>query len=382
MTFRYMTAGESHGPALTVIIEGLPAGLLISLEKINIELQRRQMGYGRGHRMEIEKDKIEVLSGIRFSKTLGSPLSLIIKNIDYSAWQNIMAPFGTPIRDKEVLVPRPGHCDLPGSLRFNTYDARNILERASARETAARVAAGAIAKQYLSGFGVEIASYVHSIGTVYLRKQLTFYEAVNLKSDLLMPKIYDKSARKNIEEARKNGYTLGGTFVVLARGVIAGIGSCMSAEERLDGAIGSAFFSIPAVKAVEIGNGILQSALPGNKAHDAIFYDKKSGFFRKTNNAGGIEGGMTNGEEILVKAFMKPLPTLMKPLPSINMITKKAEPATRERADVCAVSAASIIGESILATVLAKTYSDIFSGSTYKDILSAFKRYKKRIKDF
>ncbi len=344
---RYLTAGESHGKALVAVLEGFPANLPLSGEDINRELERRQQGYGRGERMKIEADKAEILSGLRNGKTIGSPISLRIPNRS------------TELFEKTVTGVRPGHADLAGALKYNQKDVRNVLERASARETAARVAVGAIAKRLLSEFKINIFSEVVQIG-----------EATD-----------ERGWRKAIDKAREEGDTLGGIFEVKATGMPAGLGSYVHWDRRLDGNIARALMSIPAVKAVEIGAGFKAASLPGSKVQDEIFYSKDRGFYRKTNNAGGIEGGMTNGEPMVVRAAVKPIATLGKPLKSVDLVSKKAREALVERSDVCAVEPAAVVGEAVVALELAKAFLEKFAGDSIEDMTGAYNSYLSRLSD-
>ena len=401
MFFKFTTAGESHGKALLTIIEGLPAGLHIDIAAVNHELWRRQQGYGRGGRMKIEKDEVQVLSGIRHGQTLGSPITLMIENRDFVHWQQIMSsePIDAePANPRVVKRPRPGHADLAGGQKFQTRDLRNILERASARETTARVAAGAIAKQLLRQFGVEFASHVIQLGgvpTEPLSKSWDEIAAIAADSPL---NCADDEVQQQmiaaIDAAKENGDTLGGIFEVVANGVVTGIGSYTSWTEKLDGRIAQAFMSIHAVKAVEIGTGVANAARPGSEVHDEIFWSEppavaggltepaatapgsdKSRFVRRTNRAGGLEGGITNGEELRVRGYLKPISTLKKPLRSVDIDTKQEDAAAYERSDVTVVPAAGVIGESMLAIVLANAYREKFGGDSIDEMKRNFDGY-------
>ena len=401
MFFKFTTAGESHGKALLTIIEGLPAGLHIDIAAVNHELWRRQQGYGRGGRMKIEKDEVQVLSGIRHGQTLGSPITLMIENRDFVHWQQIMSsePIDAePANPRVVKRPRPGHADLAGGQKFQTRDLRNILERASARETTARVAAGAIAKQLLRQFGVEFASHVIQLGgvpTEPLSKSWDEITAIAADSPL---NCADDEVQQQmiaaIDAAKENGDTLGGIFEVVANGVVTGIGSYTSWTEKLDGRIAQAFMSIHAVKAVEIGTGVANAARPGSEVHDEIFWSEppavagglteptatapgsdKSRFVRRTNRAGGLEGGITNGEELRVRGYLKPISTLKKPLRSVDIDTKQEDAAAYERSDVTVVPAAGVIGESMLAIVLANAYREKFGGDSIDEMKRNFDGY-------
>ena len=388
MFFKFTTAGESHGKALVTIVEGLPAGLPVDIDAVNLELWRRQQGYGRGGRMKIEKDEVQVLSGIRHGKTLGSPIALMIENRDFVHWQEIMASeiLETPPANPRIVKrPRPGHADLAGGQKFQARDLRDILERASARETTARVAAGAIAKQLLREFGVDIKSHVIQLGGVPQQPIDHDWESVasipldsplncsdsNLESQMIAA----------IDRAKENGDTLGGIFEVIAKGVTIGIGSHTSWSEKLDGRLAQAFMSIHAVKAVEIGSGVANAAKPGSEVHDEIFY-KNDGFTRDTNRAGGLEGGITNGEELRVRGYLKPISTLKRPLRSVDIDTKEEEAAAYERSDVTVVPAAGVIGESMLAIVLANSYREKFGGDSIEEMHRNFKGYVESVKNF
>ena len=382
-TLRFLNAGESHGPALTAIIEGIPSNLRISSEYINRELARRQTGYGRGGRMKIEKDQVEILSGVRFGLTLGSPITLMVKNKDWENWTDIMAVEGQPTEKREVLNPRPGHADLSGGIKYGFYDLRNVLERASARETTTRVAVGAVCKQLLEDVGIKIGSYVISIGELSVKDQiqdLSLEERFERaeKSELRTPlPEEDEKFKKLIDLAREEGESLGGVFEVFATGVPVGLGSYVQWDRRIDGKIAQAIMSIQAIKGVEIGEGFRLSEKFGSQAHDEIFYEEGRGFYHKTNRAGGIEGGMTNGEPVVVRAAMKPIPTLMrkKSLRSVNIKTKEPFLAAKERSDVTAVPAAAVVGEAMLAIVLTDALLEKFGSDNWIEI-------KRRIKEF
>ncbi|MCX7988804.1 MAG: chorismate synthase [Thermodesulfovibrio sp.] len=384
---RFLTAGESHGKGLIGIIEGMPSGLAISKEFINNELKRRQGGYGRGGRMKIESDEVEILSGIRWGKTLGSPITLFIKNRDWQNWEKAMNEdpyFESSIQP--VTKPRPGHADLPGIIKYNHLDIRNVLERSSARETAMRVAIGALAKQFLKEFNIDIGSFVIRIGSASV--DINTFQ-LNEESLLLLNENANKSKVrcpfsdteeqmiKVIERAIKDGDSVGGTFIVFAVNVPVGLGSYVHWDRKLDGIIAGAIMSIQAIKAVEIGDGVNLGSEYGSKLMDEIFYDKK--FYRKTNHMGGIEGGMSNGMPIIVKATMKPIPTLRKPLRSVDILTKESVEAAYERSDICAVAAASVIGESVLAWCIAKAFLEKFGGDSMTEIKTSYDFYNKKI---
>lgn len=380
---RYVTAGESHGRALVAIVSDVPAGVPVSAADIDRDLARRQQGYGRGGRMAIERDTAQILSGVRFGKTIGSPVALAIANRDWDQWTDVMAVAGEPVERARVTAPRPGHADLPGVLRNAASDIRDVLERASARETAARVAAGAVAKALLAQLGVSIVSFVSRIGEAALETEPDPREvdadAID-SSDVRCPDERVAAAmRAAIDAARADGESLGGVFVVAALGVVPGLGGYAEASQRLDARLGAAMLSIPAIKGVEIGDGFAAAPRPGSLVHDAIIYEPGRGVVRPTNRAGGIEGGMTNGEPVVVRVAMKPIPTLMRPLPSVDIDTLEPIDAAKERSDVCAVPAAAVVGEAEVAMVLADAYQQAFGGRNLEDMLDAVARYRERL---
>ena len=387
---RFLNAGESHGPALTAIIEGIPSNLKVSSDYINNELSRRQKGYGRGGRMKIEKDKVKILSGIRFGYTLGSPITLMIENKDWENWTDIMSIEGKPVEKREITNPRPGHADLVGGIKYGFEDLRNVLERASARETTTRVAVGAVCKQLLEDIGVKIGSYVISIGNLSVRDRLENIPleeraeiAENSEVRIPIPE-EDERFKKLIDEAKKEGESLGGIFEVFATGVPMGLGSYVQWDRRLDGKIAQAMMSIQAMKAVEIGEGFSLTEKLGSQAHDEIFWNEEKGFYHKTNRAGGLEGGMTNGEPIIVRVGMKPIPTLMrkKSLQSVNIKTKEPFDAAKERSDVTAVPAAAVVGEAMLAIVLAGAILEKFGNDNWIEIKKRIEEYKDFVKKY
>ncbi|MBE7515985.1 MAG: chorismate synthase [Chloracidobacterium sp.] len=389
MFFKFTTAGESHGPALTAIVEGMPSGVAIDREAIDSELRRRQLGYGRGGRMKIETDRVEILSGVRHGKTLGSPISLMIRNDDFVHWEQVMSaePLDVePNNPREVKRPRPGHADLAGGQKYAARDLRDILERASARETAARVACGAVAKQLLASFGVEVYSHVIRLGSIDATQVERAWEeiiAIPLDSPL---RCADPDAERKmielIDKAKDEGDTLGGIFEVVARKLPVGLGSHTSWDEKLDGRIARAIMSIHAVKAVEIGTGVANAGKPGSEVHDEIFFGESNGFTRRTNNAGGLEGGITNGEELRVRGYMKPISTLKKRLRSVDIDSKAAADSAFERSDITAVTAAGVIGEAMLAIVLANEIRKKFGGDSIGEALSNFARYTEHIAEY
>ena len=388
MFFRFTTAGESHGKALVAIIEGLPAGLDIEVNAINHELWRRQQGYGRGGRMKIETDTVEIISGVRHGRTLGSPVALMIKNDDFVHWQDVMSsePLETEPKNPRIVTrPRPGHADLAGGQKYQTRDLRDILERASARETAARVACGAFAKQLLAAFGVEVKSHVIKLGHVQIVPLHQTWEAISaipVDSPLNCADVdIQDQMIKLIDKAKTDGDTLGGIFEVVARGLPVGLGSHTSWKDKLDGRIARAIMSIHAIKAVEIGEGVANAGRPGSKVHDEIFHDD-GGFTRPTNRAGGLEGGITNGEELRVRGYMKPISTLRKPLHSVDIDTKSEDLAAFERSDITAVPAAGVIGEAMLAIVLANSMREKFGGDSIDEMRRNHDSYIKSIIEY
>jgi chorismate synthase len=367
---RYATAGESHGPALLAILEGLPAGLAVDEERLNADLARRQKGYGRGKRMAIEQDRMEVLGGVRFGRTLGSPIGLVVRNRDWENWRERMAVFA-PGQAKPVTRPRPGHADLAGGQKYGEYqDLRNILERASARETAARVAVGAFARAFLFDLGVEVRSQVLSLGPVSARPVDPFAFADALEASAL--RVADPEAEAAmvaaIDHAKAEGDTLGGVVEVRARGVVPGLGSHVTAERRLDGRLGAALLSIPAIKGFALGDGVEVAGAPGRAAHDEIVPGPDGRLSRASNRAGGIEGGVTNGQEVRVRAYMKPLSTLIRPLRSVELTTGEPIKAAVERSDVTAVPAAAVVAEAMVALVLADAVLEKFGGDAMDEV--------------
>lgn len=378
---RFQTAGESHGRALISLVTGVPAGIALNADAINADLARRQKGYGRGGRQAIESDRATILSGVRFGKTLGSPVALTVANRDWENWLDVMAVAGEKPPTVRETHPRPGHADLPGMLKYGLDDARDILERASARETAARVAAGGVAKAFLEMVGVRIDSAVESIGGVGCNIDSETLSAEATRNSPVSCPDADASERMcaRIDAARVDGDTLGGVFVVTASGLLTGLGSHVERESRLDSQIGAAMLSIPAIKGVEFGDGFSLAAMSGSQSHDAIFHAPGRGFYRESNHAGGLEGGITNGETLVVRAAMKPIPTLMRPLPSVDFDTLEPVDASKERSDCCAVPAAAVVAESELAFVLARAYMAKFGSDTMDDILQGVAHYRSRI---
>lgn len=381
--FRFLTAGESHGPQLTAIVEGCPAGLRLGHEDIDKDLARRQTGYGRGGRMKIETDKARITSGVRFGVTLGSPISLVIENKDWANWQKEMAVDAGSAAET-LSRPRPGHADLPGILKTGQTDIRDILERASARETAARVAVGAVAKRLLAEFGITVFSHVVAIGDVsYAGQGPTAADAE--KIDASAVRCLDANAseamKAAIDAARHDKDTLGGVFEVLIFGLPPGIGGYTHWDLRLNSLLAQALMSIPAIKGVEVGEGFALAAKRGSQAHDEIFYDKDNGYHRQTNRAGGVEGGMSNGETVSLRVAMKPIPTLSSPLKTVDIATREAAVAIKERSDICAVPAAAVIGESVAAIALVNPLMAKFGGDSVAEMKRAYTAYLAAVSD-
>jgi chorismate synthase len=377
---RFLDAGESHGRCLMGIVEGLPAGLCLKEEKINLNLKRRQGGYGRGERMKIEQDRVEILSGLVEGKTIGSPLGLMVKNKDWENWQDKKNP--------SLTIPRPGHADFAGAIKYGFKDVRKVLERASARQTAMRVAIGSVAQQFLEEFNLNIYSYVLRIGQVKARRITSFNPKI--KAEINKSPVYcvDGIASigmcREIDRAQEKGDTLGGVFEMVISGVPIGLGSYVEWDRRLDTQLASAFMSIPGVKAVEIGEGIEASEKKGSDVHDEIFIQDKpknnsSRYYRKTNRAGGIEGGVTNGEEVVIRAYLKPIPTLINPLRSIDFATKNETKAIYQRSDICVVPAASVVGAAVAAWEIATAFLEKFGGDSLIEIKENYENYKKRL---
>jgi chorismate synthase len=386
----FTTAGESHGRALVAILEGLPAGLPVDVDQINRELWRRQQGYGRGGRMKIEQDSVQLISGVRQGMTLGSPIALMIENRDWANWSEVMAAEAVqlePEKSRALKRPRPGHVDLAGGQKFDARDLRDVLERASARETAARVACGAFAKQLLGHFGIEIRSHVIQLGGIpESPPELTWEEIAAIPEDSPL-RCADGAAEARmielIDETRRAGDTLGGVFEAVAHGLLPGLGSHTSWYEKLDGRLAQALMSIPAVKAVSIGAGVEASALPGSGVHDEIAYDHGAQkFTRGTNRAGGLEGGITNGEELRVRGYLKPISTLRRALRSVDIDTKKEESASFERSDITAVPAAGVIAEAMVALTLAQAMREKFGGDSLSEMRRNFEGYREQLRRY
>jgi chorismate synthase len=396
MHLRFTTAGESHGKAFVALVEGLPAGLPVAAEAVDRDLARRMQGYGRGARMKIERDRIEWLAGVRAGETLGSPVAMLIANRDWANWEDVMAHEAVEpgeLRRRRVSRPRPGHADLAGVLKYDRLDARDILERASARETAARVAAGALAKRLLGEFGVEVGSHVVSLGGVAVPRPAELPVPLNEAADQSEVRVLDRSVEpeivRRIDEAKKAGDTLGGEVEVVARGVVVGLGSHVSWDRKLDGRLAAVLMSIPAVKAVEIGMGVEAARRPGSQVHDPIYAspdsgqtplpplqgDRRGGFRRRTNNAGGLEGGITTGEPVVVRVAMKPISTLMSPLPTVDLSSGEPANAQSERSDVTAVPALGVIAEAMVAIALADAMLEKFGGDSLGEMRRNYQAY-------
>ena len=388
---RFETAGESHGECLVATLTGLPSGIPVSLDAVNRELWRRQQGFGRGGRMKIETDRAEIVAGVRHSKTIGSPIAIILQNKDWKNWTEVL-----PVEDiqdgdakrKPVTRPRPGHADLAGAIKYDFQDARYVLERASARETTARVAVGALAKAFLGQFGIEILSHVIAVGAVRLERQATWDELVALsrKDDVLLGCVDPETEarmKEVVDHAYRTGDTVGGIFEVVAHGLPIGLGSHIAWDTRLDGRLAQAIVSMQAVKGVEIGFAEEGSQAYGSKVQDTIHYNREERqFTRGANRAGGLEGGMTNGQDILVRGFLKPISTLRRPLESVDLTTRDSALAAYERSDICVVPAAGVIGEAMTAIVLAQAFLEKFGGDSLKETQRNFDGYRQQVQNF
>jgi len=388
---RFYTAGESHGQALLAFVSGLPAGLPIDVEAINHELHRRQLGYGRGGRQKIEKDRAEIFAGVRHGQTIGAPIALRIENRDWTNWEKVLpveASSAPEATSKKLVAPRPGHADLAGSQKFNFHDARYVLERASARETAARVAAGSFARQLLGQFGVHIVSHTIQVGHVRLERAATWEEIRTVCEDLESPlRCVDAQTQEKmkaeVDAALKAGDTVGGVFEIVAHGVPVGLGSHAQWDEKLDGKLAQALMSVQAVKAVEIGSGVLAAGSYGSEVQDEISYDQKARRFRRASNrAGGLEGGITNGEDVVIRGYLKPISTLRKPLGTADMVTKEPVQAAYERSDWCVVPAGGVAGEAMVALVLADAFLQKFGGDSLAETRRNFESYGRQIDEF
>jgi chorismate synthase len=396
---RYFTAGESHGPCLTAMIDGVPAGFPVDVAKINHDLWRRQQGYGRGGRMLIEKDEVEIRSGIRWGETLGSPVALGIENRDWKNWTKKMSS-APEDRDEKIAVtkPRPGHADLTGILKYNHSDIRNVLERASARDTVSRTAVGSFCKQLLSPFGIKVMGYLRSLGNIEAKSDGMTYEEIFARAEESPVRIADKDAEEKmialIDDCKNKGDTLGGIFEVVVLGLPPGLGSHTQWDRKLDGRLARALMSVQAIKGVEIGLGFEMARRRGSQVHDEIFFDPNkmvsegtprivpTGFYRGSNNSGGTEGGMTNGSPLVVRAAMKPISTLMSPLKSVDLKSKQPADASVERSDVCSAPAAAVVGEAVVAFELAAAFLEKFGGDSLREITRNYEGYLEQIKQF
>ena len=392
---RFSTAGESHGESLVALISGLPAGVPVDQAFLDHELWRRQQGYGRGGRMRIERDSAHILSGVRHGKTIGSPVAMTLANKDWKNWEEILpVAEGDPEKHKAVASPRPGHADLAGALKYDFADARYVLERASARESAARVACGAVAKMLLRALGIEVASHVVRVGSAELSREASFAEVAALahREDVLLACVDAESEARmkaEVDTALRTGDTIGGIFEVVVHGLPPGVGTHTNWDERLDGLLAQAVMSLQAVKAVELGRGVTAAQSPGSKVHDAIGYAEQGStpgaftkFTREHNNAGGIEGGISNGEDLVVRGYLKPISTLRRPLASVAFETREATKASYERSDVCVVPAAGVAGEAMVALTVARLVMEKFGGDSLREIERNFKGYCEQIKSY
>ena len=390
---RFLTAGESHGPALTIILDGIPAGLAVSIEAIHADLARRQAGYGRGGRMAIEKDEVTIQGGVRHGMTLGGPIAMVIPNRDWASWRTAMAVEALPDDTSDaalrrVRAPRPGHADLAGALKINAHDARDVLERASARETTSRVAAGALARQLLARCGIQIASHTLGVGAVQAPRDpdVAWDRIAAIPADAPLrcaDTALELTMMQEVDRAREAQDSVGGVFQVVARGVPPGLGSCRQWDTRLEAQIGQALLSIQAVKAVEIGEGVAGAARHGSQVHDEIHYDARARrFYRRTNRAGGLEGGMTNGEEIRATAYLKPLSTLPRPLRTVDLVDKSEAQAAVERTDTCVIAAAGVIGEAMMALTLASALLEKCGGDSMAELERNLAAYRRQLEEF
>jgi chorismate synthase len=389
---RFSTAGESHGESLVALISGLPAGVPVDQACLDHELWRRQQGYGRGGRMRIERDTAHILSGVRHGKTIGSPIAMTLANKDWKNWEEILpVEAGDPEKHKAVASPRPGHADLAGALKYDFKDARYVLERASARESAARVACGALAKMLLRALGIEVASHVVRVGSVELAREASFAEIAALaeREDVLLACVDAESEARmkaEVDTALRTGDTIGGIFEVVVHGLPPGVGTHVNWDERLDGLLAQAVMSLQAVKAVELGRGVTAASSAGSKVHDSIAYAEGEGnftkFTREQNNAGGIEGGISNGEDLVVRGYLKPISTLRRPLASVAFETREATKAAYERSDVCVVPAAGVAGEAMVALTVARLVVEKFGGDSLRELQRNFQGYCEQIKSY
>jgi len=381
---RFFTAGESHGPCLTAIVEGVPAGVPVDTTTLNHDLARRQQGYGRGGRMKIEKDEVQIRSGVRWGESLGSPITLVVENKDWKNWEKRMSPFAEDRDDKiAVTRPRPGHADLTGVLKYHHSDVRNVLERASARETTARVAVGGLAKCILHPFHIQVMGYVVEIGGIVADHAQLSAAEIFTRAEVSSVRMADAKAEEQIvtliDQCKKQGDTLGGVVEVVATGLPPGLGSYVHWDRKLDGRLGHALLSLQAAKGVEIGLGFGTARVPGSQVHDEISFDPEKRFVRHSNNSGGTEGGMSTSEPLRVRVAFKPLSTLMRPLHSVDLVTKEPVEATIERSDVCAIPAAAVIAESVVAFVLAQAFLEKFAGDSLVEIRRNYEGYLEQI---
>ncbi|KAA1181669.1 chorismate synthase [Paenibacillus sp. B2(2019)] len=389
MSLRYLTAGETHGPQLTAIIEGLPSNLTLDFEELNFQLQRRQKGYGRGRRMQIEKDTAQIVGGVRHGYTTGAPVALVVENKDWTHWKNIMNIEPIPGSDEEkrrVNRPRPGHADLNGGLKYNHTDLRNVLERSSARETAARVACGAVARQLLAAFGVKVAGQVIRIGEIEAPANDLPIDELIKRTEQSSVRVVDKETEQKMEayidQIKEEGDSIGGIVECIVEGLPIGLGSYVQSDRKLDGAIAGAVMSINAFKGVEIGIGFEAGKLRGSQVHDEIMYEASKGYYRASNRLGGFEGGMTNGMPVVVRGVMKPIPTLYKPLQSVDIDTKEPFTAQVERSDACAVPAACVVLENVVAWEIAKAFLDKFGGDSLEEIKANYENYLSQLESY
>lgn len=389
MSLRYLTAGETHGPQLTAIIEGLPSNLTLDFDELNFQLQRRQKGYGRGRRMQIEKDTAQIVGGVRHGYTTGAPVALVVENKDWTHWKNIMNIEPIPGSDEEkrrVNRPRPGHADLNGGLKYNLTDLRNVLERSSARETAARVACGAVARQLLAAFGVKVAGQVIRIGEIEAPANNLPIDELIERTEASSVRVVDKETELKMEayidKIKEEGDSIGGIVECIVEGLPIGLGSYVQSDRKLDGAIAGAVMSINAFKGVEIGIGFEAGKLRGSQVHDEIMYEASQGYYRASNRLGGFEGGMTNGMPVVVRGVMKPIPTLYKPLQSVDIDTKEPFTAQVERSDACAVPAACVVLESVVAWEIAKAFLDKFGGDSLEEIKANYEHYLSQLESY
>ncbi|OMD93834.1 chorismate synthase [Paenibacillus odorifer] len=389
MSLRYLTAGETHGPQLTAIIEGLPSNLTLDFEELNFQLHRRQKGYGRGRRMQIEKDTAQIVGGVRHGYTTGAPVALVVENKDWTHWKNIMNIEPIPGSDEEkrrINRPRPGHADLNGGLKYNHTDLRNVLERSSARETAARVACGAVARQLLAAFGVKVAGQVIRIGEIEAPANDLPIDELIERTEQSSVRVVDKETEQKMEayidQIKEEGDSIGGIVECIVEGLPIGLGSYVQSDRKLDGAIAGAVMSINAFKGVEIGIGFEAGKLRGSQVHDEIMYEASKGYYRASNRLGGFEGGMTNGMPVVVRGVMKPIPTLYKPLQSVDIDTKEPFTAQVERSDACAVPAACVVLESVVAWEVAKAFLDKFGGDSLEEIKANYENYLAQLESY